>query len=394
MNELLIRAVKARIPLIHVTCDDPLYYKKVLAYVLEGVAGVEEAPKNWNGPTYDPPSGTYYITMSTWTWDWIDRYREFASCNSVGIAINMENPPGVFMEAGPLVAPRSYIAKHLHARVEASELNSILDALSGLNTKTCLEVCQMVFSEDGYITPEAISNTRQLMAPPTTGLHPVNLDDPYHVPNPDVSAWLERNKGLLFTNGPSILRPRGLLFHGPAGTGKTMAAKHIARESGCKLFLLDVGGLLSRYVGQSESALREALRAAESMSPCILLLDEVEKLFVESTDSGVTSRLLSMLLWWLQEHKAPVITIMTSNSTDALPPELIRPGRVDSMMYFDLLTKDQAIELARSIMKQLQERHNIPSYEFDESVIPNGMSHAQAAELALDAARDFYLDTS
>jgi SpoVK/Ycf46/Vps4 family AAA+-type ATPase len=128
------------------------------------------------------------------------------------------------------------------------------------------------------------------------------------------------------------LRPRGILLDGVPGTGKTVAAKWIAQEIGVQLLRLDLGAIKGKWVGESEGALRDALAQVDRESPCVLLLDEVEKLFAQSREDPVAANLLASILWWLAEHHSQVLTVMTTNDKDGLPRELWRSGRLDETL--------------------------------------------------------------
>jgi ATP-dependent 26S proteasome regulatory subunit len=129
--------------------------------------------------------------------------------------------------------------------------------------------------------------------------------------------------------------PRGLLFNGPPGTGKTSGAKWVAHQLGVPLFRVDVAGAKGRFVGDSETTLALNLSRVDQEEPCVALIDEVEKLFGhDSHDSGTTAGMLSQMLWWLAEHKSRVLTIMTTNNDKILPKELYREGRIDEVMTF------------------------------------------------------------
>lgn len=117
-------------------------------------------------------------------------------------------------------------------------------------------------------------------------------------------------------------------------TGKTLAAKHIASTFGIPLYRLDVGAMKGKYVGESEGNLLAALAQVDQVEPCVVIFDEVEKIFQSQGDSGVTTSLLSQLLWWLQEHKSKVFTVMTTNDLRKIPAELYREGRIDATMAF------------------------------------------------------------
>jgi ATPase family associated with various cellular activities (AAA) len=137
----------------------------------------------------------------------------------------------------------------------------------------------------------------------------------------------------------SAARARGVLLLSPPGCGKSQFAKALGNEVGRPTLLLDVGALLGSLVGQTEERIRQALRIADAMSPCILFLDEVEKALSgasSSTDSGVSARLFGTFLTWLSDHTSDVFTICTANDISKLPPEFARAERFDAVFFIDL----------------------------------------------------------
>jgi len=144
--------------------------------------------------------------------------------------------------------------------------------------------------------------------------------------------------------------PKGLLLVGVPGCGKSLACKSLSKLWRLPLVRLDVGALMGSLVGQSEANLRQALQVAESSSPCILWLDEIEKGLagVKSsgqTDGGTTARVFGALLTWLQEKTAPVYMVATSNDISALPAELLRAGRFDETFFVDLPNTQERREI-------------------------------------------------
>lgn len=130
--------------------------------------------------------------------------------------------------------------------------------------------------------------------------------------------------------------PRGVLLLGISGCGKSLSAKVIARDWGLPLLRLDAGAIQNALHGESEARMRKALRVAESVAPCILWIDEIEKGFgSQSTIGGgdVGQRILSTLLVWMQERQAPVFTVATANDITQLPPEMMRAGRFDNRFF-------------------------------------------------------------
>jgi len=98
-----------------------------------------------------------------------------------------------------------------------------------------------------------------------------------------------------------------------------------------------MGALYNKFIGETEKNLREALALADTLSPCVLWLDEIEKgLGGDSSDNGTSKRILGTLLTWMAERTTSVFVVATSNDISQLPPELIRKGRLDEIFFVDL----------------------------------------------------------
>jgi AAA+ superfamily predicted ATPase len=153
-----------------------------------------------------------------------------------------------------------------------------------------------------------------------------------------VKVWLQQRR-LAFTKDPppGLDPPKGILLIGVQGCGKSLAAKAAAGALGLPLLRLDFGALYDKYHGETERNLRESLRTAETMSPCVLWLDEIEKgLATGLDDSGTSHRVLGSLLTWMAESRAKVLLVATANDIARLPPELVRKGRFDEIFFVDL----------------------------------------------------------
>lgn len=136
--------------------------------------------------------------------------------------------------------------------------------------------------------------------------------------------------------------PRGIMLLGVQGSGKSLAAKATAGTLGVPLLRLDFAALYNKFIGETERNLREALKLADTMSPCVLWIDEIEKgLSGDDSDNGVSKRVLGTLLTWMAERKTRVFLVATSNDISRLPPELVRKGRLDEIFFVDL--PDQAV---------------------------------------------------
>ena len=141
-------------------------------------------------------------------------------------------------------------------------------------------------------------------------------------------------------------RPRGVLLLSPPGCGKSQFAKALGNETGRPTVILDIGNLLGSLVGQSESNIRQALKLADAMAPCVLFCDEIEKGLAGAsssgqTDSGVTARGFGSLLTWLNDHESDVFFIATANDASKLPPEFARAERFDAVFFVDLPGREQ-----------------------------------------------------
>lgn len=153
-----------------------------------------------------------------------------------------------------------------------------------------------------------------------------------------LKRWLEQRRFAFGADkSPGLDAPKGMLLLGVQGCGKSLAAKATAGAFGLPLLRLDFGALYNKYHGETERNLRESLRTAEVLSPCVLWLDEVEKgLATGNDDTGTARRVLGSLLTWMAERRAEVFLVATANDVSELPPELIRKGRFDEIFFVDL----------------------------------------------------------
>jgi len=153
----------------------------------------------------------------------------------------------------------------------------------------------------------------------------------------NLKRWLLARREAFTRDDAQKDRPKGILLLGVQGSGKSLAAKAVAGLWGLALLRLDVGALYNKYHGETERNLREALKLADAMSPCVLWLDEIEKGMSQgNSDNGTSQRLLGTLLTWMAERKTRVFIVATSNDISQLPPELIRKGRLDEIFFVDL----------------------------------------------------------
>ena len=175
----------------------------------------------------------------------------------------------------------------------------------------------------------------------------------------NLKDWLNKRKSAFTLQAMNygLPTPRGLLLLGMQGTGKSLTAKAIANDWELPLLKLDVGKLFGGIVGESESRLREMIHVAESISPCVLWIDEIDKAFSNTTskgDSGTSNRVLATFISWLSEKKKPVFVIATANNIDLLPLEIIRKGRFDEIFFLDLPKKEEREEIFKIHIKEFR----------------------------------------
>lgn len=136
-----------------------------------------------------------------------------------------------------------------------------------------------------------------------------------------------------------IKAPRGILLYGPPGTGKTLIAKAVAKESNANFISVKGPEIFSKWLGESEKAIRETFRKARQVAPCVIFFDEIDSIAsmpgMESTDSHTSERVLNQLLTEMDglESLRDVVVIAATNRPNLLDPAILRPGRFDRLVY-------------------------------------------------------------
>lgn len=204
----------------------------------------------------------------------------------------------------------------------------------------------------------------------------------------NLKSWLEQRQGSWEPSAREFgLEPaKGVIILGVQGCGKSLCARAIAGEWHLPLVKFDTSAVFDKYIGETEKRIQQVFKVAEGLSPCILWIDELEKVFAgsgpdsASVDAGVSSRILASFLSWMQDRKAPVFVAATCNNVSALPPELIRKGRFDELFFVDL--PNQA-ERKQILAIQLSRRRRNPA-DFDLDRIATAARGFSGAEI--DAA--------
>ena len=265
---------------------------------------------------------------------------------------------------------------HRHAPIEIdvkrSEWEAMIRNLRGLTRRQIRNIIAEVVRDDHRFDsddlPRIVARKREYVQ--ADGLlefidAPTALDDIGGLRT--LKKWLSSR--LLTTEAEAeehgLDSPRGVLMLGVQGAGKSLCAKAISAAWKRPLLRLDPTALYDRYVGESESRLRSALRQAELMAPIILWIDEIEKGFASmgstSGDGGLSRRMFGSLLTWMQEHREPVFMVATANDIESLPPELMRKGRFDEIFFVDLPGE----EARQAILKIHMRKRRLNAEDFD-----------------------------
>ncbi len=180
--------------------------------------------------------------------------------------------------------------------------------------------------------------------------------------------------------------PKGISLIGIPGTGKSLTAKMIGGLWRLPLLRLDVGALFASLVGESEERARHALRLAETVAPCVLWIDEMEKALATGggSDSGTSTRVFGTILTWMQDKTAPCFVVATANDISSLPPELLRKGRFDEIFFLDLPTLEERQEI---FTVHIRKRHRLPEDYHIEALArqTEGYVGAEIEQAVIDA---------
>jgi SpoVK/Ycf46/Vps4 family AAA+-type ATPase len=215
----------------------------------------------------------------------------------------------------------------------------------------------------------------------------------------ELKSWLLR-RALAFTDKArqyGLPAPKGVLLLGVQGCGKSLMAKAISNIWQLPLLRFDIGRVFGSLVGSSEENVRRAIQVAESVSPAVLWLDEIDKAFRGSrssganTDGGTSARVFGTFLTWMAEKTRPVFVVATANDVSALPPELLRKGRFDEIFFVDLPSILERKEIFRVHLK----KRKLDPDKFDIDTLARvsvGFSGAEIQEAVVSAMFDVFYE--
>jgi SpoVK/Ycf46/Vps4 family AAA+-type ATPase len=213
----------------------------------------------------------------------------------------------------------------------------------------------------------------------------------------ELKGWLVQRSGAFTERARTygLPQPKGMLILGVPGCGKSLIAKTTARLWGLPLLRLDMGRVYDgSMVGRSEANLRGALKTAESISPAILFIDELDKAFAGTSgsadsDGGTSSRIFGSFLTWMQEKTSPIFVMATANRVERLPGEFLRKGRFDEIFFVDLPTQSEREDVFRIHLS----KRNRDLERFDLlqlSKVADGFSGAEIEQALIAAMYDAF----
>ena len=289
------------------------------------------------------------------------------------------------------------LVKSLQQSVKDETINKLTSACQGLSMERIRRVLSKIIAQYGEINDSSVilvlEEKKQIIQKTQLlefCLADKTLSDLGGLDN--FKSWLKirSNAFSLSAIKYGLPYPKGLLMVGVQGTGKSLAAKVIAHEWNLPLLRLDFGRLFASLVGQSESRIRKMIAISEALSPCILWVDEIDKAFTNSQnsgDNGTTNRVLATFITWLSEKTSPVFVVATANNIDWIPPEVIRKGRFDEV-FFLALPNFQERQAIFNVHLSKARPEKIENYEIELlSKVTKNFSGAEIEQVIIEAMR-------
>jgi SpoVK/Ycf46/Vps4 family AAA+-type ATPase len=283
---------------------------------------------------------------------------------------------------------RAEIAALLDAAVEAlppefavtaapnGTRDAAIDAALGLTSEEAQSTFARSLIQTKRIDPATVAGEKRRVIARERVLewfepHPDGLDGVGGLEN--LKAWLVERKQAYTpaARDYGLPAPKGVFLGGVTGCGKSLTAKAVAAAWGMPLLRLDLGGLKNKFQGESEANIRRALKVAETVSPCIVWLDEVEKALAGSggsiADGGTSADQLGTLLTWMEERVGSVFIVATANDVTKLPPEFL--GRFDERFFVDLPSDDERGDVLRAAFRKFAPTMSLENVQPSEVVM-------------------------
>jgi SpoVK/Ycf46/Vps4 family AAA+-type ATPase len=250
------------------------------------------------------------------------------------------------------------VRQHVEISLRPEERTQLVKHLSGLTLMEAEKILTKAIVEDGSLGVDDIQHVidakRKVVE--REGLleyYPVETKMGGVADLTTLKGWLAKRRAVVQdperAHEFGLTFPKGVLLLGVPGCGKSLAAKAVASEWRLPLLKLDPSNLYNKYIGESESNFKRAMRAAERMAPVVLWIDELEKAFSSGggEDGGVSQRILGSFLSWMQDRAGDVFVVATANDIQSLPPEFLRKGRFDEIFFVDLPDGETRSEVFR-----------------------------------------------
>ncbi len=212
----------------------------------------------------------------------------------------------------------------------------VLDAAAGMTRLEAEGAFSLSMIEQDMLLPEPIWALKANMLRQSSALRLYRGEIPCLGGLGNLTTFCNR----ALSGGRNGEKAKGVMLLGISGGGKSAFAKRIGYSVHRPTLVLDIGALMGSLVGQTEMALRKALKQIDAMAPCVVMIDEIEKAITTGgNDGGVSSRILGTLLSWLNDKTSDSFVICTANDITKLPPEFTRAERFDGIFFVDLPDK-------------------------------------------------------
>jgi transitional endoplasmic reticulum ATPase len=197
-----------------------------------------------------------------------------------------------------------------------------------------------------------------------------------------ITAIKEPNK---FTK-MGVKPPKGALIYGPPGCGKTLLARAVATETGANMILVRGPEIISKWMGESEKAVREIFRKAKASSPCVVIFDELDALAkMKSREGGVGETILSQLLTEIEEGTSSRVAVIgITNRPDIIDSSLLRTGRLDLVLYVSPPDEKGRLEIIKILTKKMPLSNDVKLQEI--AIATQSYTGADLAALCREAA--------
>ncbi|HIK44423.1 MAG TPA: AAA family ATPase [Leptolyngbyaceae cyanobacterium M65_K2018_010] len=311
--------------------------------------------------------------------------------DAVYVDLKLPEPEELYGAVGEVVRA---LKGRVKVELTPEEIHALVKALQGMTLSQTRKVVSYAALHDGKLNGEDIQRVQERKA---RVIHEEGLLD-YFPPETNLAQlggfeglkrWLAYAK-IGFTPQArqyNLPAPKGILIVGIQGCGKSLAAKTIARQWNLPLLKLDAGRLYDKYIGESDKNFRRAITLAETMAPCILWIDEIEKSMGQShseADGGLSRRLFGYFLTWLQEKSQEIFVVATANDLSAIPPELLRKGRFDEIFFVDLPEAGEREHILR--IHLLRRNQGLDAYDLPTLVsATEGFSGAELEQAVITA---------